>query len=525
MNGSRSSRALLKYINKATDPFNLEPNLALNLEIADYINEKQGNLPREAALLLLKRLNLGNPTVAYLSLNLLDILVKNCGYPFHLQLASEDFLKRFLQCFPVHPPLRLNKIHKKILEMLEEWNILLCKNSRHRADFTRIHDMRELMAYRGYKFPKVDKDAINVMIPKSTLRSAQELAKEDRIAHEAKLQELLRRGTPMDLAEANALMKIIAGYEKDDTEDYYATASADIENITKKTHLVQRMLSGEHVGEESLEEAIDSLKACQTTVNRLLQEESEDEYYVSKLLELNDLIHSVLGQCNEQNVHGQPSEKMDAAVDSATSNIQSLSLIDFGDEPTQASPSAGASALSSENSSSTPNPVSNAFSLDKVEQKETSNSSSVFDLLQDPAFIPSVPAATATTASSIAQPSVSICKTDSLSLEVFALNSSNVDDSLTVRFKAVFSNNNTNPVSKINLQIAVVKSLHLELHPIQGAPELAPESKDALSEIFDVSKVPVSSESVKIRWRLSWLCGPTPCSSTGESVLPFTHTP
>ena len=62
-----------------------------------------------------------------------------------------------------------------------------------------------------------------------TLKTEEELEAEDRAAQEAvmivseetriltwfqKLQELLRRGTPAALEEANELMKILAGYVK-----------------------------------------------------------------------------------------------------------------------------------------------------------------------------------------------------------------------------------------------------------------------------------------------------------------------
>lgn len=43
------------------------------------------------------------------------------------------------------------------------------------------------------------------------LKSPEELEEEDRAAKSAKLQELIRRGTPRDLAQAQELMKALAG--------------------------------------------------------------------------------------------------------------------------------------------------------------------------------------------------------------------------------------------------------------------------------------------------------------------------
>ena len=44
------------------------------------------------------------------------------------------------------------------------------------------------------------------------MKTAEELEKEDMSAYGVKLEELLRIGTPMALAQANDLMKVMAGY-------------------------------------------------------------------------------------------------------------------------------------------------------------------------------------------------------------------------------------------------------------------------------------------------------------------------
>ena len=73
------------HVERCCDPSNPEPNLALNLELADYIKQKKANAPREAAVEVVKRINSRHPHVSMLGLHLLDHLVKNCGYPFHLK--------------------------------------------------------------------------------------------------------------------------------------------------------------------------------------------------------------------------------------------------------------------------------------------------------------------------------------------------------------------------------------------------------------------------------------------------------
>ncbi|KAL2316293.1 putative ADP-ribosylation factor-binding protein C1F3.05 [Schizosaccharomyces pombe] len=509
----RSSQTLSKYIDKATDQFNLEPNLALNIEIADLINEKKGNAPREAALLILKRVNSANPTVSYLALHLLDICVKNCGYPFHFQIASEEFLNGFVSRFPNHPISRMNKIQTKMLEMLEEWNYMLCKNNRHREDFSRIHDIRELMAFRGYKFPAVDEDSIAVMKPNNSLRSAQELAREDLEAHKAKLQELLRRGTPMDLAEANALMKVIAGYDEENTEDYSALAAADLESIRSKALRVKQFLVNQTVSleEGTLADAVESLKVYQTKIARILREENEDEYYVQKLLSLNDLLINVIEECSNSDlihsdtnvVSSQPNVVESHVPPSSNDTKQESSLIDLmklTEEPAVPSPSL-------------PTNVPANQSLSMLSSLSNSMSSTSNGALNSPSYSH---AAIPNTNSSL----TSILQSDSLmiSTQLTSVQKSSGFASYSVQFSNCSL---TWPVSEVVFQVAVVKSLKLQLLPHTGDAIIAPGKQNAAHEIMNITNIPADASDLRIRWRVQWIVGTDHRVEQGESHLPL----
>ena len=92
--------SLQRFIYNACDPIsNYEPNLALNLEIVDLINSKKGNAPREAAFTIVQLVNHRNPNVSLLALGLLDNCVKNCGYPFQLQISTKEFLNELVRRF------------------------------------------------------------------------------------------------------------------------------------------------------------------------------------------------------------------------------------------------------------------------------------------------------------------------------------------------------------------------------------------------------------------------------------------
>ena len=88
-------------------------NLPLALELADYINTKRANTAREAAFEIVQRINARVPHVGILALDLLDILVKNCGFLMHLQIATKEFLNELVRRFPERPPMHpgLSLIH------------------------------------------------------------------------------------------------------------------------------------------------------------------------------------------------------------------------------------------------------------------------------------------------------------------------------------------------------------------------------------------------------------------------------
>ena len=69
-----------------------------------------------------------------------------------------------------------------------------------------------------------------------------ELENEDREAQSAKLQELIRRGTPRDLAQAQELMKSLAGANPDAKPDYRTQALTELNKLESKVILLNEML-------------------------------------------------------------------------------------------------------------------------------------------------------------------------------------------------------------------------------------------------------------------------------------------
>ncbi|EAW08063.1 VHS domain protein [Aspergillus clavatus NRRL 1] len=290
---------LQRAIRNACDFSLYEPNLALNLEVADLINSKKGNSPREAAVEIVRLINSRNQNVALLALALLDICVKNCGYPFHLQISTKEFLNELVRRFPERPPMRPTRVQHRILESIEEWRQTICQTSRYKEDLGHIRDMHRLLLYKGYMFPEIRHEDAAVLNPSDNLRSAEEMEEEDREAQSAKLQELIRRGTPADLQEANRLMKVMAGFDTRHKTDYRAKAAEEVAKVQQKAKILEEMLQSHQPGDpvaegDVFEELASALQSAHPKIQRMCEEESDDPEAVHKLLEINDSIHRTI---------------------------------------------------------------------------------------------------------------------------------------------------------------------------------------------------------------------------------------
>ncbi|KAJ5157377.1 uncharacterized protein N7482_008477 [Penicillium canariense] len=356
---------LQRAIRNACDPQNYEPNLALNLEVADLINSKKGNAPRESAVEIVHLINARNQNVALLALALLDICVKNCGYPFHLQISTKEFLNELVRRFPERPPMRPSRVQHRILESIEEWRQTICQTSRYKEDLGFIRDMHRLLLYKGYAFPEVRREDAAVLNPSDNLRSAEEMEEEEKEAQSAKLQELIRRGTPADLQEANRLMKVMAGYDNRHKTDYRAKAAEEVAKVQQKAKILEEMLQSSQPGEsvpegDVFEELANALQSAHPKIQRMCEEESEDPEAVHKLLEINDSIHRTIERYklvrkgDFDAASRIPKGTLGTTTGVSKNANNELSLIDFDPEPA-ASPNGNAPESSSQGGSALDN--------------------------------------------------------------------------------------------------------------------------------------------------------------------------
>jgi len=183
------------------------------------------------------------------------------------------------------------------------------------------------------------------------------MEEEEKAAQSAKLQELIRRGGPEDLQEANRLMKIMAGYDTRTKTDYRAKAAEEVGKVQQKARLLEERLEGFQAGEtmtegDVYEELASALQSAHPKIQRMCEEESDDHEAVAKLLEINDSIHRTVERYKLMKKGDVDAalkiKKGTLGTSTGVNAANELSLIDFGGDETNGGSSTAPPATESQ---------------------------------------------------------------------------------------------------------------------------------------------------------------------------------
>ena len=199
------------------------------------------------------------------------------------------------------------------------------------------------------------------MNPDNNLKSPEELEEKDRAAQGAKLQELIRRGTPRDLAQAQELMKIMSGAEPENKPDYSKQTRKELDKVQSRAILLNDMLNNAKRGEkfakgDAYDQIASHLRGVQPRIQKWIsqaEEGSSDE--MDRLLLINDLINQV---CERYKAFTKgdfdATANIDPSIDPSRGGADAVptakisDLIDFGDpEPANGSGSGSGSGSAS----------------------------------------------------------------------------------------------------------------------------------------------------------------------------------
>ncbi|KAI8327949.1 hypothetical protein BD560DRAFT_417542 [Blakeslea trispora] len=529
--------ALTALIERACSPSRYDPNLAINIEICETINKKQGNAPRAAAQAIVRLVNSTKINQALLALTLLDNCVKNCGYPFHLQVASKDFLNALVRRFPERPPTRYapnpvqsapenqwnhfdfaplqpcmaNPVIDRILYLIKEWKIALAELSRYKEDMTHIKDMYRLLKFKGYIFPELRDSSIAALAPTETLKSAQELEEEDRIAKSAKLQELIRRGRPQDLVEANQLMKIMTGYDQKHQVNFKEQFAEELHKTQNKARLLYEMLANMKTG-DTIEEGgtIDELKnACESAlpkIKNLLKEDDQEPERIEELTEVKSTIKGALLKYQDI-AHGRYDTEYDVSgkFKSDTHGLDknmpppAISLIDLEDgmlDSTSSSPSIGHAQVQSHPMDELSDlfgqkTTVSSHSSTPIQQQSTASSPSL-DLL---ANVSPSPKASPITSDTVLK-TIDLFDKNGLGIHLDVYETGSC-----WRMKAHYSNRSTAPMENMALLLAAPRSMHLKLGPV-SSDLVPPKSERTVTQWITLDNP--NQEPLRLRYRVTY---------------------
>ncbi|CCK69605.1 ubiquitin-binding protein KNAG_0C05040 [Huiozyma naganishii CBS 8797] len=569
-----SGSPLIRKIQRSCRMSLPEPDLALNLDVADYINEKQGGTAYDATRAIVKLINNRDSHTAVFALSLLDVLVKNCGYPVHLQISRKEFLNELVRRFPEHPPLRYSRVQRLVLTAIEEWYQTICKHAPYKDDLNYIRDMRRLLKYKGYIFPKIHSEDLAVMRPTDQLKTASEIQKEQEIAQAAKLEELIRSGRPEDLREANKLMKIMAGFKEDNVVHAKQTVNAELNKLKRKADLLNEMLNMSNESEiaenGTIEELYAALKGAQPKFQKIIEEEHDDDTLIQDLLKFNDTVNQLLNKYSLLKIgNTTAANEINPEVMAATpeSNVGALSneinLIDFGDDMGATSPSptpnapdlAAATAnqnnidpmmdllgdlndlsLSNGNGSgdllgnNEPLELGGGISLD-------SNTDDIFSATSNKTAsnVSAAPANTATTGTQdgsfdlLGDLTSSTGRTSTqTATKVLVNTSANLkiefevtrENDSTIKVKACFTNLGSVPLQEFTFSVAVPKSMQLRLQPQSDNILQTGVSEGITQDAWIENALSSSEKPLRVKWKVSYKMNGNPADEMAIFTLP-----
>ncbi|KAI8090735.1 hypothetical protein BDF21DRAFT_436998 [Thamnidium elegans] len=486
--------------------------------------------PRIAAQAIVRLINSTRSNQAMLALTLLDNCVKNCGYPFHLQIASKEFLNALVRRFPERPPARYapnpvqsapenqwnhfdyvppqqflaNPVMDRILYLIKEWKVALTELSRYKQDMQHIRDMYKLLKFKGYQFPELRDSSVAALAPTEALKSALELEEEDRIAKAAKLQELIRRGRPQDLVEANKLMKIMTGYDQKHQTNFKEKFVEELHKIQNKARLLYEMLDNMKKGDKiDSEGTTEELKnACESSLPKIknMLKEEQDIEKIELLNEAKSIIKGVTLKYQDiKNNNYNTDYDISGKFKSESNNqfiSQPISLIDLDDE------------ISS----------TNQHAMDELSDifgnKVSVTSSSLddpFDLLSQSINTNTLPAASPTPSKSSVSSSpiaISSPRNESIIKSIDLVNKNGLVIRLDVygsnssyKLEAHYSNKSTAPMDNMTLLLAVPKSMNLKMSPV-SSDSVPPKSNSTVTQSIAIHNP--SQDPLRLRYKVTY---------------------
>lgn len=158
-------------VERATSELNASDDIGLIREVCEKVKQAPSGA-KDCLRSIVKRMNHKVPHVALQALSLLDACVRSCGYAFHVEMASRDFVsecRTFITSGKPH-----QKVVQKLKMLVKRW-----AENEFRTDpaLNIIPTMYNSLKNEGHSFPSVEEFLIKEAAPSMSRKEEDDIAK------------------------------------------------------------------------------------------------------------------------------------------------------------------------------------------------------------------------------------------------------------------------------------------------------------------------------------------------------------
>ncbi|XP_074320446.1 TOM1-like protein 1 [Silene latifolia] len=269
-----------KIVEEATAETLDEPDWATNLEICDLVNQEKIN-SIELIRGIKKRIMLKNPRIQYLSLMLLETIVKNCEKAFS-EVASERVLDEMVKL--VDDPQTVVNNRNKALMLIESWG----ESSNELRYLPVFEETYKSLRSRGIRFPGRDDESLApIFTPPRSVSEAETNA------------TLAQRDVPEQTYSAEVI-KVAFDVARNSVELLSTVLSSSPQQDVLQDDLTTTL--------------VQQCRESQTTIMRIIETAGDNEALLFEALSVNDEIQKALSKYEDME---KPSSMVASALEPA----------------------------------------------------------------------------------------------------------------------------------------------------------------------------------------------------------------
>ncbi|XP_074570932.1 TOM1-like protein 6 [Curcuma longa] len=277
---SSSSVSATVRVEKATSDLLMGPDWTLNMDICDSVNSDHWQA-KDVVKALKKRLQHKNPQIQFLSLTLLETMIKNCGDYVHFQVVEREIPQEMVKIVRKKTDMQ---VRDKILALLDSWQEAFGgAGGKYPQFYWAYTDLKR----SGVHFPERSPDSTLIFTPVHSTSGIR--------------QPPVGYGMP-----SNSVLRL----EEAMASEMANLSLSDLASMRSVMDLLNEMLKAVNPSDRSAvkdEVIVDLVDQCRSNQKKLMESLNliRDEELLGQGLELNDDLQNVLAK-NDAIASGSP---------------------------------------------------------------------------------------------------------------------------------------------------------------------------------------------------------------------------